>query len=342
MHSNSSAIGRWARRSLVLILGLSAALGLWCAYFVYSPIGFSTEPRELDIEDGMTLRGVAGKLKTSGILPDAWRFEALARVLGKSGAVKAGSYQIDPRWSALELLEAITGSAARFDAVVLPEGWTFRQVRRALDEHPGLKHDTHSKSDAEIAAMLDLGASHPEGLLFPDTYHFPKGTSDLALLRRAALRMRRQLDDAWTNRAPDLPIKTPYEALVLASIIEKETGSPADRSMIAGVFVNRLRKGMKLQADPTVIYGLGEQFDGNLRKRDLETDGPYNTYSRTGLPPTPIALPGRASLAAAVRPEPTNALYFVARGDGSSEFSDSLAEHNRAVTKYQRQQATTR
>jgi peptidoglycan lytic transglycosylase G len=327
-------------RSVALVLVICVALAGWAAHFVYAPLGFGSEAREFDIEDRSTLRGVAQNLRSAGVLPDAWRFEILARMQGKAGAVKAGSYQIDPQWSALQLLQALTGSTARLDRIMLAEGWTFRQVRRALDEHSALRHETSGKSDLEVAALLELGA-HPEGLLFPDTYHFAKGATDLSVLQRAALRMRRLLDEQWEQRADGLPMKTPYEALVLASIVEKETGRVADRPMIAGVFVNRLRKGMKLQADPTVIYGLGEAFDGNLRRRDLEADGPYNTYVRTGLPPTPIALPSLASLVAVLRPQATNALYFVSRGDGSSEFSESLPEHNRAVTKYQRQQATT-
>jgi UPF0755 protein len=329
-------------RYALVLFGVCAALVIWVAAFVFWPLRFAPESRDFDIDYGSTLRGVARKFHSAGILPDAWRFEALARMLGKAEFVKAGSYEIDPQWSSLELLEAITGSAGRLDKIVLVEGWTFRQFRRALYEHNKLRHETRDKTDAEIAFLLDLGAQHPEGLLFPDTYYFAKGSSDLSIMRRAAVRMSRLLQVQWSMRAADLPIKTAYEALVMASIVEKETGRAADRPMIAGVFANRLRKGMKLQADPTVIYGLGESFDGNLRRRDLDTDGPYNTYARAGLPPTPIAMPSLASLAAVVQPPSTSALYFVARGDGSSEFSDSLAEHNRAVTKYQRQQATTR
>jgi UPF0755 protein len=318
------------------------SIAIWCTSFVYGPLQFAAEPRDFDIEHGMTLREVARKLHSSGITSDAWRFEILTRAMGKGSIVKAGSYQIIPDWSALQLLEAITGSTARFDKIVLLEGWTFREVRRALDEHVALRHDTREKSDAEVLAMLQLAEPYPEGLLFPDTYHFAKGTSDLSVLRRASARMRRELKRHWEMRVADLPIRTPYEALILASIIEKETGRAADRAMIAGVLINRLRKGMKLQADPTVIYGLGEAFDGNLRRYHIETDGPYNTYSRPGLPPTPIAMPGAAALVAAVRPAATSALYFVARGDGSSQFSESLAEHNHAVTKYQRQPARVR
>ena len=337
----TSPIRKLLLRTAILALGVGVAAALWVVHFLYAPLRFGSEPRDFDIAVGATLRGVAHKLQAADILPDAWRFEILARVQGKSGAIKAGSYQIDPQWSAPQLLQAITGSATRLDKIVLVEGWTFRQVRRALEENPALRHETTGKTDDEIAVLLELGA-HPEGLLFPDTYYFATGSSDLSVLRRATVRMRRLLEEQWAKRADDLPIGTPYEALILASIVEKETGSATDRAMIAGVLANRLRIGMKLQVDPTVIYGLGETFDGNLRRRHLETDGPYNTYARSGLPPTPIALPSLASLIAAVRPQPTNALYFVARGDGTSEFSESLTEHNRAVTKYQRQQATTR
>jgi len=330
-----------ARLALLALFAVTG-LAIWVTTFVYGPLRFAAEPRDFDINHGMTLRDVAHKFRASGITSDAWRFEILARAMGKGGEVKAGSYQIIPDWSALQLLEVITGTTARLDKIVLLEGWTFWQIRRALDEKVALRHDTRGKSDAEVVALLQLVEPHPEGLLFPDTYHFAKGTSDLSVLRRASERMRRELERHWAMRIADLPITTSYEALILASIIEKETGRAADRAIISGVFINRLRKGMKLQSDPTVIYGLGEAFDGNLRRYHLETDGAYNTYSRPGLPPTPIAMPGSAALVAAVRPAATSALYFVARGDGSSQFSKSLSEHNHAVTKYQRQSARVR
>jgi len=218
----------------------------------------------------------------------------------------------------------------------LIEGWKFRQFRAELAQAEGLKPSTAAWSDEELMAALGAPGVAPEGRFYPDTYTYSKGSSDLAVYRRAHRAMQQRLDAAWASRAADTPLKSPGDALTLASIVEKETGSPADRGKVAGVFVNRLRLGMPLQTDPAVIYGLGERFDGNLRKRDLLADAPYNTYTRSGLPPTPIAMPGKAALEAAVRPEPTKALYFVARGDGSSEFSDSLAAHNRAVNQYQR------
>jgi UPF0755 protein len=257
--------------------------------------------------------------------------------------LKAGSYQLDASWSALELLDAITGTAAvRLDRIALVEGWTFRQLRGALDAHPSLKHDTAGLSATEILQLLGIARASPEGLFFPDSYYFPKGTTDISVLRRAALRMETILAQQWAQRSDGLPIRDAYEALIVASIVEKETALEADRPLVAAVLLNRLRKGMRLQADPTVIYGLGEDFDGNLRRRHLEGDSPYNTYARPGLPPTPIAMPGLTSLAAAVRPAASSALYFVARGDGSSHFSESLDEHNRAVNRYQRQPGNTR
>ena len=221
-------------------------------------------------------------------------------------------------------------------SLTLVEGWTFRQLRGALAKAPDLRQDTAELSDADIMERLGRMGQHPEGRFFPDTYSYAKGSSDLKLLALALRTMDRHLQAAWENRAPDSPLRTPQEALILASIIEKETGIHADRALIAGVFNNRLRLGMMLQTDPTVIYGMGELFDGNLRKKDLQTDTPWNTYTRAGLPPTPIAMPGRESLLAAVAPASTKALYFVARGDGSSAFSNSLDEHNRAVNQYQR------
>ncbi|MCC6531535.1 MAG: endolytic transglycosylase MltG [Burkholderiales bacterium] len=334
-------IRRLAIALLVLVAGLGA-VGGWLAYYVWTPLDSSGQAREFEIERGASLRSVARDLRAAGILPDAWRFELLGRALKRESALKAGSYQFDARWSPLRLLDAITGTTAfRLDKVVLVEGWTFRQARSALDRHEALKHDSARLSDGEIVRHMGLAYDHAEGLFFPDTYYFAKGTSDLSVLRRAAARMQQILARQWEQRQDGLPLSDPYQALILASIVEKETGQEVDRPLVAAVLVNRLRKGMRLQVDPAVIYGLGEQFDGNLRRRDLELDGPYNTYVRAGLPPTPIAMPGLASLSAALQPASSPALYFVARGDGSSHFSDSLAEHNRAVTKYQRQGTTS-
>ncbi|MEG1203402.1 MAG: endolytic transglycosylase MltG, partial [Comamonas sp.] len=220
--------------------------------------------------------------------------------------------------------------------LTIVEGWNFRQVRAALAKEENLKHDSADMTPEQIMEALGRPGVAAEGRFFPDTYAFSKGSSELALLKRAMQAMDKRLDIVWSLKGSDNPLKTPEDLLTLASIVEKETGKAADRSLVAGVFINRLRIGMLLQTDPTVIYGLGEKFDGNLRRRDLQTDTPWNTYTRAGLPPTPIAMPGKASLMAAVQPEKTKALYFVAKGDGSSHFSESLDEHNRAVNQYQR------
>ena len=216
------------------------------------------------------------------------------------------------------------------------EGWTFSQARQTLNNHPSIRHDTAKMSEKEILERIGATEESAEGLLFPDTYHFSEGASDITILKRAYQTMQSTIDTAWAARAPNLPLANPYEALILASIVEKETGLATERRMVATVLTNRLRLGMKLQADPTVIYGIGESFDGNIRKRNLETDTIYNTYTRAGLPPTPIAMPGLASIQAALNPANSKALYFVSRGDGTSYFSDTLEEHNRAVTKYQK------
>jgi UPF0755 protein len=326
---------RWIAAGIVCVIAVACA---WVASFVWRPLDFPGGMREFDIEHGASLRTVSRRLHEAGVLPDAWRFELLGRISGRESALKAGSYQLDASWSALELLDAITGAATvRLDRIALVEGWTFRQLRAALDANPSLKHDTAGLSATGILQLLGIARASPEGLFFPDSYYFPKGTTDVSVLRRAARRMQAMLDQQWAQRSDGLPIQDPYEALIVASIVEKETALKADRPLVAAVLLNRLRKGMRLQADPTVIYGLGEEFDGNLRRQHLEADNPYNTYARPGLPPTPIAMPGLASLAAAVQPAASSALYFVARGDGSSHFSESLDEHNRAVNKYQRQ-----
>ena len=236
----------------------------------------------------------------------------------------------------IALLNKMVRGDETLAVVRLIEGWTFRQFRAELAKAEALKPVSAGMTDEQIMEALGAPGLSPEGRFHPDTYAYSKGSTDMAVLKRAYQAMRKRLDEAWAERAADSPLQSADDALVLASIVEKETGATSDRARVAGVFVNRLRVGMPLQTDPTVIYGLGAAFDGNLRKRDLQTDGPYNTYLRAGLPPTPIAMPGKAALLAAVRPEPTKALYFVSRGDGTSEFSDTLADHNRAVNRYQR------
>ncbi len=282
------------------------------------------------------MRGIATQLASQGILPDVWSFVLLGRLLSRSGQLKAGHYVLVEPLSPVELLDRLTKGSSAQAEVQFIEGWTLKQVRQALAAHPALKQETASLGDSELA--LAVGAPYPslEGLIFPDKYFFAVGASDLSVLKRGYHAMKEELEVAWARRATDLPLASPYEALILASIVEKETGAAAERSMVAGVFANRLKRGMKLDTDPSVIYGMGEKFDGNLRRRDLEADTPYNTYTRAGLPPTPIAMPGRASLEAALNPAQTKALYFVARGDGTSQFSNTLSDHERAVNKYQR------
>ena len=290
---------------------------------------------EFEVAQGASFRGAAQRIEEQGILIGRFQFELLARVLERASDIKAGSYEITAPVTPLELLDKLTRGDVTQAEVKVIEGWTFRQMRAALDAHPFLRHDTLGLPDAEILTRVGASESQPEGLFFPDTYLFSKGASDFRVLRRAYGAMRRHLAQEWEARDPSVPYQSPYQALVMASIIEKETGRASERERIGGVLVNRLRIGMLLQVDPTVIYGLGERFDGNLKKIHLLTDGPYNTYTRAGLPPTPIALSGHASLRAALRPAKTDSLYYVARGDGTSAFSRTLEEHNRAVRKYQ-------
>ena len=289
---------------------------------------------DLEIEPGTSADGVAETVVASGADVPVLLLQAWFRFSGQARQIKAGSYELVPGTNPRKLLGMLVRGEESLKSVTLVEGWTFAQVQKALQKAEQLTPDTLAQSPENIMEKLGKPGLHPEGRFFPDTYSYAKGSSDLALLKRAARAMDRRLGAAWAQRSPDSPLKTPEEALILASIVEKETGKPSDRAQIGGVFSNRLRVGMPLQTDPTVIYGMGLQFNGNLRKRDLQTDTPYNTYTRNGLPPTPIAMPGRAALLAAVQPAPTKALYFVSRGDGSSEFSANLDDHNRAVNKY--------
>ena len=318
----------------LVFLALLAAAG-YGAWYVATPIELARLPLDFELAPGTRFRAVAEQLEKSGVRVRRLEFEALARALGRERDIKAGSYELTERVTPLALLDMLTSGDVTQAEVRLIEGWTFAQVRAALDASPDLRHDTARLEEAQILERLKAAEGQAEGLFFPDTYLFARGSSDLAVLRRAYKAMQRHLRAEWDARDPKVPYASPYQALIMASIIEKETGRPEERDQIAGVLVNRLRIGMRLQVDPTVIYGLGSAFDGNLRKSDLLEDGPYNTYTRAGLPPTPIAMPGRAALHAALRPAPTQALYYVARGDGSSHFSRSLDEHNRAVTKYQ-------
>ena len=294
-------------------------------------------PAEIEIPSGAGFRAAVRQLERGGLRVQPPEFEVLARVLRRERDIKAGNYFFTRAPTPLDLLDKLTRGDVLQAEIRLIEGWTFAQLRAELNASPDLRHDTNGLEDAEILKRLQAGEGHPEGLFFPDTYLFAKGSSDLNVLRRAYRAQQRHLKAEWEARSPNVPYGTPYEALIMASIIEKETGRPQERDMVAGVLINRLRIGMRLQVDPTVIYGLGAAFDGNLKKAHLLEDGPYNTYTRAGLPPTPIAMPGLASLHAALQPAKTDALYYVSRGDGSSHFSRNISEHNRAVSKYQRQ-----
>jgi UPF0755 protein len=323
--------------SLIIVLALGgAAVAAWMWSFAHRPLQFATSPLEVTIRPGSTLNVAARDLVAAGVAMRPWQFALLGRFHGRDAGIKAGTYRFPESLTPLALLEKLVRGDFILVDIVFIEGWTFRQLRQALDAHSDLRHDTAGLSDADLLERIGAVSGHPEGRFFPGKYLFAKGSSDTEVLRQAYVQMERRLAAAWAERDPSSPVASPYEALILASIVEKETGQASDRAMIAGVFANRLRTRMLLQTDPSVIYGLGDAFDGNLRKRDLVTDGPYNTYTRPGLPPTPISLPGQASLDAAVKPAKTDALYFVARGDGSSHFSRSLDEHNRAVSKYQR------
>jgi UPF0755 protein len=326
----------------LLILVFVAMLLLFGAalWWLNEPIPLRLQPGsqvvDLEIEPGTSANGVAEVIVDSGADVPVLLLQVWFRVSGQARLIKAGSYELVPGTTPRKLLSMLVRGEETLKNVTLVEGWTFRQVRAALQKSEQLAPDSIGLSPEMIMEKLGKPGVHPEGRFFPDTYTYAKGASDLAVLKRAARAMDKRLAAAWAQRSPDTPLKTPDQALILASIVEKETGKPADRPQIGGVFTNRLRIGMPLQTDPTVIYGLGPQFAGSLRKRDLQADTPYNTYTRTGLPPTPIAMPGKAALLAAVQPAPTNALYFVSRNDGSgsSHFSANLEEHNRAVNQY--------
>ncbi|WP_434516429.1 endolytic transglycosylase MltG [Dechloromonas sp. ARDL1] len=317
---------------LLLLAGVAGALWWWAS----QPMTLRTSPLDFRIAAGSSLRTAIVEMRESGIAVNPILLGLLARANRADTAIKAGSYSINAGATPHQLLDKLLRGKVTQGELTLVEGWTFRQWRARLDRHPDLRHDAIGLTEMQLLERLGISGSSLEGQLFPDTYLFDKQSSDLDLLARAYRAMQRKLDAEWIQRAQGLPYRSPQEALIMASIIEKETGREADRQLVAAVFVNRLRRGMLLQTDPTVIYGLGERFDGNLRKRDLQSDSPYNTYMRAGLPPSPIAMPGLASLRAALNPASSDVLYFVARGDGSSEFSRTLDEHNRAVNKYQR------
>ena len=328
---------RTLRALLILLLLLVVSIGGAAFWWLNQPLPLAAESVEVSVELGTPPREIAQQWTQAGVQASPTLLYEWFRWSGQARKIRAGSYEIGRGVTPLALLNKMVRGDETLAVVRLIDGWTFRQFRAELAKAEALKPTTAAMSDEQIMSALGAPAGQsPEGRFHPDTYAYSKGASDIAVLKRAYRAMQTRLETAWQERAPDTPLHSADDALVLASIVEKETGVGADRGKVAAVFVNRLRIGMPLQTDPTVIYGLGSAFDGNLRKRDLLADTPYNTYTRGGLPPTPIAMPGKAALLAAVHPDTTKALYFVARGDGSSEFSETLADHNRAVNQFQR------
>ncbi len=304
-------------------------------YFTYAPVTLASTPYDFTVHPGAGLKAVARQLAADGVLPEAETFWILGRMTGKARSIQAGTYRLDHPMTPPEIMDKLARGDVLFAEMLFVEGTTLRQWLAQLAAEPVVKHTAAGKTEADLRFALASGAEPLEGWFFPDTYRFAPGAADLDILKRAHASMKKRVADAWETRDASVPLKTPYEALILASIVEKETGQAAERPMIASVFANRMKRGMRLQTDPTVIYGMGDRYDGNIRKRDLATDTPWNTYTRDGLPPTPIAMPGAASLRAALHPAQSTYLYFVARGDGTHEFTRSLEEHNRAVAKYQ-------
>ena len=319
-----------------LLIPLLLVLGAASAWWLWFPIPLPQAVTEVSIEPGTSPKEVAALVAKAGVPVNATLLYLWFRLSGQSRQIRAGSYEWSGQVSPRQILQKLVRGDESSGSVTLVEGWNIRQVREALRKADRLKPDTAQLSDAQLMQALERPGLHPEGRFFPDTYTYSKGSTDLAVLRRAVRAMDRHLEAAWAQRNPKIPLKMPEQALILASIVEKETGLLSDQGQISAVFHNRLVLGMRLQTDPTVIYGMGTRFDGNIRRSDLTTDTPYNTYTREGLPPTPISMPGRAALHAALHPAASKALFFVARGDGSSEFSATLEEHNRAVNKYQR------
>ena len=329
---------RWLLRFALITLLAAAGAAATIAWWLNRPLPLAGAAAEVSIEPGQSPRRIAELWVEAGVQAPPRLLYEWFRWSGQSRQIRAGSYAIETGTTPRQLLDKMVRGDEVLQSVRFIEGWTVAQLREALAKAPWLKPATQGMNEAALMAAIGASGVPAEGRFFPDTYTFSRNVSDLTVLKRAHAAMQQRLAAAWAARAADLPLASMDEALILASIVEKETGVEADRVKVAGVFANRLRIGMPLQTDPSVIYGLGATFDGNLRKRDLLADTPYNTYLRKGLPPTPIALPGAASLAAATQPARGKALYFVARGDGSSAFSENLADHNRAVNQYQRGQ----
>jgi len=326
---------------IIFLIGLLVAVSFsaWLYHYAKTPLNLSPEAQEITIKPNSGLKSIANQLVEQHVISNALPFVMLGKVLRKEPYLQAGDYTLNKNVSPYQLLLSLNHGKATQGSITFIEGKTFKQMREKLAKNDAVRTTIADLSDIEVMQVVGNGEKHAEGMFFPDTFYFDRNTADIVLLKRSYENMQSKLAAAWANRASGLPYKNSYEALIMASIVEKETGKASERPMIAGVFLNRLRIGMRLQTDPTVIYGIGDKYDGNIRKKDLETDTPYNTYTRGGLPPTPIAMPGLASIEAALHPEKTKALYFVGKGDGSHEFTNSLVEHNRAVAKYQLKQS---
>jgi len=324
-------VKKWLLLSMISAVLLSA----WMVYYAISPLKLQPSSQEILIQPKSGLKSIANQLVAQGVLKEPWRFILLARLLNKEQYLQAGIYTLNKNVSPYQLLLSLNHGKTTQGSITFIEGRTFEQMRQKLAVNDAVKQSIDGLSEADILKLIGSPHSVAEGLFFPDTFYFDRNSLDIELLRISHNAMQTKLEKAWQGRAQNLPYKNSYQALIMASIIEKETGKASERPMIAGVFVNRLRIGMRLQTDPTVIYGMGIRFDGNIRKKDLSIDTPYNTYTRSGLPPTPIAMPGLAAIEAALHPADTKALYFVGKGDGSHAFSNNLDEHNRAVVKYQ-------
>lgn len=331
---------------VLIVLGAIAvgALAWWGHRWLQTPIATLTQPTVFEVPKGASLRTVASSLNDQNLLDQPQIWTAWARITKRAHSLKAGEYQLSPGLTPSDLLELLNSGQVLLHSITFIEGSTFADMRKALAQSPSIRSEYGARSPEDVMRALGQPDLHPEGQFFPDTYRFPRNTTDIELLGMAFRRMQQEVKTAWDSRAKDLPLAGPYEALILASIVEKETALDSERAQIAGVFVERLRRGMRLQTDPTVIYGMMATYDGNIRRKDLVRDTPYNTYTRAGLPPTPIALPGLESLRAAVRPETTGALFFVAtgNGDGSHYFSRTLSEHNAAVKRYLKKLRTSK
>jgi len=328
-------MSKWIIRCLLAGLAMLVSLSIWLVYYARTPLNISPSAQEVVIRPNSGLKSIAQQLVDQRVIKSKWSFILLAKVLNKETYLQAGEYTLNKNVNPYQLILSLNHGKATQGSITFIEGKTFKQMKQRLAKNKAIKSTITGLSDKAVMSIVGQGEKYAEGLFFPDTFYFDRETEDVVILKRSYAMMQERLEKAWRNRAEGLPYKNSYEALIMASIVEKETGKASERTTIAGVFINRLRIGMRLQTDPTVIYGMGDAYDGNIRRKDLLTDTPYNTYTRAGLPPTPIAMPGLASIEAALHPEKTKALYFVGKGDGSHAFSNTLAEHNRAVVKYQ-------